>query len=62
MKCFYNTLMLWKLLIYVSDADAEILTIRNEEENDFIKENLIPFKNLVQFVWLGVFKDENGWY
>lgn len=48
------------------DASAKTLTIRNEEENTFIKEQLAPFQNLVQFVWLGLHFDPKDnlmkWY
>lgn len=36
---------------------GDVLTIRNEEENDFIKRQLQPFKDLASFVWLGMDRD-----
>ncbi|XP_066544718.1 lymphocyte antigen 75 isoform X1 [Amia ocellicauda] len=48
------------------DPNAYILNIRNETENDFVKEQLLPYKDLVNWVWLGLYYDRNDeklkWY
>ncbi|KAL6469196.1 hypothetical protein MHYP_G00227200 [Metynnis hypsauchen] len=45
---------------------GDILTIRNEDENEFIKTQLQPFRNLAKFVWLGMYKNQSNhqlnWY
>ncbi|XP_015226780.1 PREDICTED: lymphocyte antigen 75-like [Cyprinodon variegatus] len=45
-------------------ANASLLTIRNELENRFIANQLKPYENLVQFVWLAMFNKDNQtmWY
>ncbi|XP_060797712.1 lymphocyte antigen 75 [Neoarius graeffei] len=37
---------------------GNLLTIRHEEENEFIKTQLQPFKALASFVWLGMHRDK----
>ncbi|TSS35876.1 Lymphocyte antigen 75 [Bagarius yarrelli] len=37
---------------------GEVLAIRDEEENEFIKTQLQPFKDLASFVWLGMYRDK----
>ncbi|XP_062383151.1 lymphocyte antigen 75 [Sardina pilchardus] len=39
------------------DPSAALLTIRDEYENAFLREKLQPLKDLAQFVWLGLYKD-----
>lgn len=41
-----------------SDASAVVLTVRDEEENAFLRKKLLPLKDLAQFVWLGLYKDK----
>ncbi|KAI5101821.1 lymphocyte antigen 75, partial [Silurus meridionalis] len=45
---------------------GDILTIRDEEENEFIRTQLQPYKDLASFVWLGMYRDEKDeklkWY
>ncbi|KPP69222.1 lymphocyte antigen 75 precursor-like [Scleropages formosus] len=48
------------------DPKANILTIRDEKENEFVTEQLWPFRDLAQYVWLGMVKGDGAnslkWY
>ncbi|KAL4608947.1 lymphocyte antigen 75-like [Arapaima gigas] len=47
------------------DPNADILTIRDEKENEFVTQQLWPFRDLAQYIWLGMVKDNNchlKWY
>ncbi|XP_007237400.3 lymphocyte antigen 75 [Astyanax mexicanus] len=44
---------------------GDILTIRSEEENEFIRTQLQPYADLASFVWLGIYKANGSqlkWY
>ncbi|XP_075465385.1 LOW QUALITY PROTEIN: lymphocyte antigen 75 [Ascaphus truei] len=42
------------------DPDAYVLNIRDQDENDFVVNQLQPFGDLVRWVWLGIIYDEVG--
>ncbi|KAL2087575.1 hypothetical protein ACEWY4_016403 [Coilia grayii] len=41
------------------DPSASLVTIRDEEENEFLMQKLLPLKDLAHFVWLGMYKDND---
>uniref|UniRef100_A0A8B9HIP5 Lymphocyte antigen 75 n=1 Tax=Astyanax mexicanus TaxID=7994 RepID=A0A8B9HIP5_ASTMX len=48
-----------------NDRNTYILTIRSEEENEFIRTQLQPYADLASFVWLGIYKANGSqlkWY
>uniref|UniRef100_A0A8C3J6Q4 Lymphocyte antigen 75 n=1 Tax=Calidris pygmaea TaxID=425635 RepID=A0A8C3J6Q4_9CHAR len=46
------------------NPEAFVLSVRDEEENDFVTEQLRSFSGLAMWVWLGVIYDDNvlKWY
>lgn len=41
----------------ILDPAASLLTIRDEEENEFLRQKLLPLRDLAHFVWLGMYMD-----
>lgn len=43
-----------------TDPEAFVLSVRDEEENNFVAEQLHSFSGLAVWVWLGVIYDDSG--
>lgn len=43
-----------------TDPEAFVLSVRDEEENNFVAEQLRSFSGLAVWVWLGVIYDDSG--
>lgn len=51
----------WFIFLIVStDSNASLLSIKDEDENDFILEQFESFSGLVQWMWLGLVNDTDG--
>lgn len=45
---------------FSTDPEAFVLSVRDEEENNFVTEQLRSFSGLATWVWLGVIYDDSG--
>ncbi|XP_028662246.2 lymphocyte antigen 75 [Erpetoichthys calabaricus] len=39
------------------DPDADVLSIRDENENEFVRQQLMPYESLASWIWLGIYND-----
>uniref|UniRef100_A0A8B9J9R7 Lymphocyte antigen 75 n=1 Tax=Astyanax mexicanus TaxID=7994 RepID=A0A8B9J9R7_ASTMX len=66
--CLTNKIVISFLCFFIiclSAGMGDILTIRSEEENEFIRTQLQPYADLASFVWLGIYKANGSqlkWY